>query len=128
MPKLTFGIPVYNSVRLMRRAIDSVLAQTFHDFELVISDNCSTDATGDIGNVIAARKQLREENMPKSMGGSGVFVPGQNGTGGTIINPITQTRMAVNPDGSRIVSASDDPATWVIISAPSGWSVLSIRA
>jgi glycosyltransferase involved in cell wall biosynthesis len=38
-------MPVYNGERYVRRAIDALLAQTFVDFELVISDNVSSDAT-----------------------------------------------------------------------------------
>ena len=38
-------MPVYNGEKDIRRAIDSVLTQTFTDFELIISDNASTDST-----------------------------------------------------------------------------------
>ncbi|WP_199320493.1 glycosyltransferase [Leptolyngbya sp. FACHB-261] len=38
-------MPVYNGERYLREALDAILAQTFQDFELVISDNASTDST-----------------------------------------------------------------------------------
>ena len=38
-------IPTYNYARFLGQAIESVLAQTWGDFELVISDNASTDET-----------------------------------------------------------------------------------
>ena len=41
-------IPVFNGENYLRESIESVLAQTFEDFELVVCDNCSTDATPDI--------------------------------------------------------------------------------
>ncbi|MGQ0834959.1 MAG: glycosyltransferase family 2 protein [Gammaproteobacteria bacterium] len=44
-PLVTIGLPAYNSERFIRRSIDSLLAQTFSDFVLVISDNASTDST-----------------------------------------------------------------------------------
>ena len=44
-PKLTIGIPVYNGELFIKKAIESILAQTFTDFELIISDNSSTDST-----------------------------------------------------------------------------------
>ena len=48
VPKVSIGMPVYNGVESIRRAIDSVLTQTFSDFELIISDNGSTDSTSKI--------------------------------------------------------------------------------
>jgi glycosyltransferase involved in cell wall biosynthesis len=47
-PKVSIGMPVYNGERLLPETLDSILAQTFPDFELVISDNASTDATPEI--------------------------------------------------------------------------------
>lgn len=47
-PKVTIGLPVYNGADRMRPAIESVLAQTCGDLELLVSDNCSTDDTADI--------------------------------------------------------------------------------
>ncbi len=43
--KLTIGMPVYNGEPFIREALDSLLAQTYKDFELIISDNASTDGT-----------------------------------------------------------------------------------
>ncbi|MFB3892030.1 MAG: glycosyltransferase family 2 protein [Phycisphaerae bacterium] len=54
-PRVSVGLPVHNGQRYMREAIDSLLAQTFEDFELVISDNASTDATADISSDYARR-------------------------------------------------------------------------
>ncbi|MCT7990061.1 glycosyltransferase family 2 protein [Laspinema olomoucense] len=44
-PKVSIGMPVYNGARFLQEALDSLLAQTFTDFELIISDNASTDET-----------------------------------------------------------------------------------
>lgn len=44
-PKVSIGMPVYNGEKYIKEAIDSLLAQTFTDFELIISDNCSEDGT-----------------------------------------------------------------------------------
>jgi len=49
------GLPVYNGERYLAAAIESHLAQTYGDFQLVISDNGSTDATADICNDYASR-------------------------------------------------------------------------
>jgi glycosyltransferase involved in cell wall biosynthesis len=42
------GVPVYNAENYLEVALDSILAQTFTDFELIISDNASTDRTPEI--------------------------------------------------------------------------------
>jgi glycosyltransferase involved in cell wall biosynthesis len=55
MPKVTIGLPVFNGEKYLAQAIDSVLGQTFEDFELVISDNASTDRTGEICRSYAER-------------------------------------------------------------------------
>lgn len=47
-PRLTIGLPVYNGEDLVSESIESLLGQTYEDFELLISDNASTDNTSDI--------------------------------------------------------------------------------
>jgi glycosyltransferase involved in cell wall biosynthesis len=47
------GLAVYNGERHIAKAIDSILAQTYENFELIISDNASTDRTGDICQMYA---------------------------------------------------------------------------
>lgn len=48
MPKVSIGLPVYNGDKFIEEAINSILNQTFDDFELIISDNASTDRTQEI--------------------------------------------------------------------------------
>lgn len=47
-PRVTLGLPVYNGERYVGQAIDTILAQTYTDFVLLIGDNCSTDRTEEI--------------------------------------------------------------------------------
>jgi len=54
-PTLSVGLPVYNGERYLARAIDSLLNQDFEDFELIISDNGSSDRTEAICREAAAR-------------------------------------------------------------------------
>jgi glycosyltransferase involved in cell wall biosynthesis len=48
LPRLSLGLPVYNGERYLAESLDALLAQSFTDFELIISDNGSTDQTGAI--------------------------------------------------------------------------------
>jgi len=54
-PRVSIGLPVYNGDAFLAAAIDTLLAQTFTDFELIISDNASTDGTEAICRERAAR-------------------------------------------------------------------------
>jgi len=48
MPKVSVCIPTYNRSKFLQESIESVLAQTYRDFELIICDNASTDNTIDV--------------------------------------------------------------------------------
>lgn len=48
MPKISVIVPVYNVEKYLSRCIDSILNQTFTDFELILVDDGSTDNSGDI--------------------------------------------------------------------------------
>jgi glycosyltransferase involved in cell wall biosynthesis len=43
MPKIRVIVPSYNHARFLRRRIDTILGQTFRDFELILVDDCSRD-------------------------------------------------------------------------------------
>ena len=47
-PRVSVIIPTYNRAEMLQRAVDSVVAQTFTDFELLIVDDCSADETPDV--------------------------------------------------------------------------------
>lgn len=48
LPKISLALPVYNGEKYLEACLVSLLSQTFRDFELVISDNASTDRTAEI--------------------------------------------------------------------------------
>ena len=70
-PRVTIGLPVYNGERHLRESVESILAQTFEDFELIISDNASTDGSGAIAREVAARDpRVRYHRHPRNLGGA----------------------------------------------------------
>ncbi len=54
-PRISVGLPVRNGENYIQATIESILAQTFEDFELIISDNASTDKTAQICQDLARR-------------------------------------------------------------------------
>jgi len=68
-PPLTIGLPVYNGQNYVSESLDSLLAQTYTDFELIISDNASTDSTEEICRDYAARdSRIRYVRQPVNIG------------------------------------------------------------
>jgi glycosyltransferase involved in cell wall biosynthesis len=68
-PKVSIGMPVYNGEKFIREALDSLVVQTFTDFELIISDNASTDNTESICHEYAARDaRIRYVRQPVNKG------------------------------------------------------------
>jgi glycosyltransferase involved in cell wall biosynthesis len=70
-PLVSMGLPVYNGERYIRQAIDSLIAQDYENFELIISDNASTDSTKDICEEYARNdKRIKYSRNTANLGGS----------------------------------------------------------
>ena len=68
-PKISVGIPVYNGEKFVRKSIESVLRQTYGNFELIISDNASTDSTSDICTEFLTKdSRIKFVRQDKNMG------------------------------------------------------------
>lgn len=71
-PQVSIGLVAYNEERFIRRTVKSLLAQDFTDFELIISDNASSDRTPDICRELAARDpRIRYSRSPENVGAVG---------------------------------------------------------
>lgn len=74
VPPVSIGLPVYNGERYLEAAIAAVLDQTFTDFELVITDNASDDATPVICRDAAHRdRRVRYLRATRNRGGAWNF-------------------------------------------------------
>lgn len=68
-PRLTVGVPVFNGERYLAITLESLLSQTVGDMIILVGDNASTDATGDIIREYAARdSRIRHVRHPKNLG------------------------------------------------------------
>jgi len=59
MPAVSVIVPNYNHARFLRKRVDSILQQTFQDFELILLDDCSTDDSRSILSSYAADPRVR---------------------------------------------------------------------
>jgi len=68
-PIVSIGLPVYNMESSLRKTFESILSQTFTDFELIISDNASTDSTSEICKEFERKdKRIRYVRQENNMG------------------------------------------------------------
>jgi glycosyltransferase involved in cell wall biosynthesis len=68
-PRLTIGLPVYNGENFLAESIDALLGQKYEDFELILSDNASTDSTAEIcERYVKADSRVRYFRQPRNIG------------------------------------------------------------
>jgi len=73
-PEVSVGLPVYNGEQYLGEAVQSICEQTFADFELIISDNASTDRTAEICREMASRdSRIRYMRQPRNIGAARNF-------------------------------------------------------
>jgi len=74
MPTITIGVPVFNGAALLEESLSCLARQTFADFQVLIFDNASTDATPEIAQAWVARdSRFRHVRQPSNVGGIANF-------------------------------------------------------
>ena len=74
VPRVSIGMPVFNGAATIKHSIESLLRQTFSDFELIVSDNASTDSTRDIVEKLAkADPRIRYVRHAENRGANGNY-------------------------------------------------------
>lgn len=56
-PAISIIVPAYNAAKSLQRCLDSITAQSFGDFEVILIDDGSTDGTGELADAYAARDE-----------------------------------------------------------------------
>lgn len=56
MPKVSICIPTYNNVESLQRCIESILVQTFEDYEIIITDDSNNSDIAEYVNKIESKK------------------------------------------------------------------------
>lgn len=69
-PTVSIIVPNYNHARFLRQRIDTILAQTYQDFELVLLDDCSTDESREILREYATHPRVTHLELNESNSGS----------------------------------------------------------
>jgi len=68
-PRISIGMPAYNGAATIGSSIEALLAQTFGDFELIVSDNSSTDSTRDVVEALVRQDtRVRYVRQPTNIG------------------------------------------------------------
>ncbi len=74
VPRVSIGIPIFNGAKTIADTLDSLLAQTYTDFEIVVSDNASTDNSVTIVTAYQKRdSRIRLIKQQKNIGANGNF-------------------------------------------------------
>jgi glycosyltransferase involved in cell wall biosynthesis len=73
-PRVSIGLPVYNGENYLEKSLESLQAQTFSEFELIISDNASNDRTREICLDYASRdRRIQYHHIDINVGGANNF-------------------------------------------------------
>ena len=81
-PRVVAGVPVYNGQDYLAATLDALLAQDYPNLEILISDNASTDGTGDVAETIVPdnRVALPQRLYAKHLGTSLAMIQEGQGT------------------------------------------------
>ena len=70
--KISIVLPTYNGARYLRRSMESCLTQTYHNIELIVVDDCSTDKTAEVVHQFEDRRiryirNVQNQRLPRSL-------------------------------------------------------------
>ncbi len=115
-PKVSIGLPVFNGGKFVRLAIESILAQTFRDFELIICDNASTDETEVVCREFAEKDpRVTYIRQPENLGASANFADAFNRSTGVYFKWHGHDDLIAPTYLERLVEALDDDPDCILV-------------
>jgi len=107
MPKISIIIPTYNRAHLLPDAVNSVLNQTYQNFEIIIVDDCSTDNTKEVVGKFGD-KRIKYIRHSKNKGVSAAFNTGIKNSTGEYLTIVTDDNMLFSQSLEKIVNKFKD--------------------
>lgn len=121
MPKVSVIIPTYNQATFLREAVDSVLQQSFGDFEVIIVDDGSSDETPDVAQSINDHRVIYHRQENRGLAGarnSGVALS----TGEYLAFLDSDDLLLPKKIATQVTALEDQPAIGLVAS---GWEYIT---
>lgn len=119
MTRVSIVVPAYNNEAYIRQTVESVLAQTFRDFELVVADHSSTDRTWGILSDFAADPRVRLLTTPTGGGAEANWNRVTEAARGELVKLVCGDDLLYPDMLARQVSALDAAGKGVVMVATS---------
>ncbi len=113
-PRVSVVIPSYNNADFIEATVESVLAQTFADFELVISDHSSTDDTWDLLQRFASDPRVRLFQTPSGGGAPANWLAVTAEASGELLKLVCGDDI-IEPDCLAVQVAAIDSAPGIVM-------------
>lgn len=119
-PLVSICIPTYNSEHLIKDAIDSIFSQSYKNFEIIVSDDCSKDGTVSVLRSIKD-KRIKLHVNKKNLGYGGNIRQFKKLTKGEIIYLLAQDDLIINEGLKRTVSMFIKNKNVGVVTRPYYW-------
>ena len=121
MPLVSVLIPVFNGEQFLAECLESVLAQDFNDFEMLISDDGSTDGSAAVIQRYAGRdRRIRWWRNPRNLGIGGNFNACLKAAQGEFLKFVLQDDKLLEPSAlRRMVAAMESDASIALVGSAS---------
>ncbi len=121
-PKISVCLPVFNGDKYLEQAIESVLAQTFENFELLIADDCSTDQSRTIiARYARLDKRIKTWANSNNLGLFQNYNECMQRATGTFIKPFAQDDLFSNTLLERMLQVLEEDPSIALISCAKQW-------